>query len=298
MSALSTPVMLTFVGDVQSGKTYQFVKIFNAKDDDGSHPFRPALFITSEGAARVTGADLVKSPDCLHVEAATPEQLTYVLENVLPEGHNGQPFALVIFDGWSTLQEKTKADERAKAEAEGKDKVAGDNRVLAAKTAPRLRTAIAAWQNASQHDTSKGVVFVSTCHVVEEWRQRPGSKDINDRLRMGLKMDVSGTIYNGLHRDGNAIVYLMTVLPDITAYIGGEDMDEFDRNLDALNEATIAGDISAAPMYCAITRRCAYNGDELRFIKHQDGLFEPRTVKIAWRSPDFGEALRTSPLRK
>lgn len=295
MPALKAPVMLTFVGDVQSGKTRQALNIFNAKDDDGRHPFRPCLFITSEGAARVTAAALIDHPQVVHVEATTPEELTSALEQVFPRGLNGEPFALVIFDGWSSLQERTKADERANAT---NPKVAEDNRVLAARTAPRLRTAIAAWQNASSREEAKGCVFVSTCHVVEEWRQRPGSKDINDRLRMGLKMDVSGTVYNGLHRDSNAIVYLTTVLPDITDAIGGDSMEEFDQNLDDLNKAAIAGELSAAPMYIAITRRCKFNGDELKFIKHQDGLFQPDHVKIAWRAPDFGEALRTSPLRK
>lgn len=295
MPALTTPTMLTFVGDVGVGKTWQFVKIFGVQDEDGTHPFRPCLFITSDGAARGTGAPIINSPQAAHYEATTPERLTEILEQVFPYGHNGEPFALVIFDGWSTLQEQTKQDVQSAAHAEDKT---FDNRVLAAKTAPRMRTAAAAWQNASASEQGKGCVFVSTCHVVEEWRQRPGSKDINDRLRMGLKMDVSGSVFTAVHRNANAVVYFMSVLPDISDSFTGETMEEFDANLDALNEATINGEPGAAPVYCAITRPRKYMGDELAFIKHQDNLFDNKLVKVGWRSPDFGEALRTSPLRK
>lgn len=293
--AFITPIMVTMVGDVQTGKSYQIAEIFRATDPDGSRPFGRALLITAEGAARVTFADLIRDPHVAHFEATTPEEFTRILEEDFPRGIDGEPFTLVIFDGWSSLQERTKADERVNATSA---KIAEDNRVLAARASPRLRNTIAAWMNAASSEAGRGVLFISTCHVIEEWKQRPGSKDINDRVRIGLKMDISDQVFKVLFRDGNAIIYMMRLLPDISDRLTGETMEDFDANLERLNQDAIAGDSSAAPMYFAITRGCRLNGDELRFVKHQDGLFDPDLVKMAWRSPNFGQAFLTSPLRR
>lgn len=289
MQPFSVTVMASIVGDVAAGKNYQATKIFNAQDEDGNYPFRPCLFLTSDTSGRVSSADLIKSPDCLHVEVTSPEDLHAALKNI-EQGHNGRRFAFVFFDGWSTLQENAKSQERARAS----EKSAADNRVMAALVSPRMRSAMSAWTAASQSEAAAGALFLSTCHVNEEWKQRPGSKSIDDRYRAGLKADISSAVYDDWHRSCNAIIYLTRLLPDFSAFVTGDSLDDLDANLASLTEHYNAG--AVAPIHLSVTRAGILQGDELRFVKWQDGLFRPDLPPVG-RSPDLGREFLSSPLR-
>ena len=294
MTALSVTAQTVFVGDVQSGKTYQAALVFNAQDEDGSYPFRPALVITCEGAARVSAASMITSSDCAHFEAGTPEEVTQILEQVFPEGHNGKPFAMVFFDGWSVLQERTKMDAQRVYQEEGKTKAAEDQRQLTNRAAARMRPTIAAWQTAAGLPQAHGCAFFSTCHIVEEWRAKAGSKDYSDRHRVGLKMDIAPSVYRALHREIGSIIYLFTVLPDL----GTLTADTADEDLATIDKLNREGARGAVPARFAVAQPCIHAGDQLNFIKHQEGLFADGAAPFPWRNPDFGEAFRTSPLRK
>lgn len=283
------PVNLVLVGDSGAGKGEQIRRIFTARDADGTQPFRPALFVTCESSSTVSGHELISSPDCRRVAVTTPEELEAVLETILPQGLNGQPFRLVIFDGWSQFQEQTKHDERQKT----KDK--HDNRVMAAKAGPRMRSAAAAWTEACQKSRA---VFVSTCHIVEDWRQRPGSKDLGDRMRMGLKMDLSSEPAKFIKREGNAIVYLGRVVrdvtpPDLSVF---NDEDAFDEYAEKARIAHQQG--SLKPLYLGFFHPVKFLGDDVEFVKWQDGLFDPAKVGPLKRNPNLGEMLLDSPLRR
>lgn len=294
MTALTVTAQTVFVGDVQSGKTYQAATVFNAQDEDGSYPFRPALVITCEGAARVSAASMITSPDCVHYEAGTPEEVTQILEQVFPDGHNGQPFAMVFFDGWSVLQERTKMDAQRVYQEEGNLKAAEDQRQLTNRAAARMRPTIAAWQSAAALPQAHGCAFFSTCHVAEEWRAKVGSKDYNDRHRVGLKLDIAPSVYKALHREIGSIIYLLAVLPDIGT-LSADATDEELATVDRLNREGVRG---AVPARFALAQPCMHGGDQLTFIKHQEGLFATGAVPFPWRDPNFGEAFRTSPLRR
>jgi len=287
---------MVFVGAVGSGKTSQAVRIFNAQDEDGGHPFRPALSISCEGASRVTGSSMITSEHCAHYEAGTPEEVTHILETVLPAGHNGKPFALVFFDGWSVLQERTKMDAQRIYLEEENDTYANDQRQLTNRAAARMRPTIAAWQNASQLPQMQGAIFISTCHIEEEWKQKPGTKDFNDRYRVGYKMDIAPSVYRALHRDTGSIVYFLSVLPRV-GELGDEEDETEASELQQLDQLAREGNPLASSRFYAFTRPVNYDGDALRFIKHQDGLFSDEALAV-WRSPDFGRALLNSPLRK
>lgn len=278
-------VNLILVGESGHGKNEQIRRIW-AAEEDGERPFRRCLFLASEASATVASAEIIGAPTTVFRHIESPEDLISAID-MISEGINGEPFQLVAFDGWSHLQDRAKADERAHG---GKD--AKDNRVMAAQASPRMRQAAAAWTAAmGKHP---GVLFVSTCHTVEEWKQRPGSKDIKDRVRVGYKLDLSGEPAKFIRREGNAIVFLTRVLKDITDWTTGEDDEELEQNLAQLRQHRAEGHF--APRYFAITEPVKFQGDTLDFIKWQDGLL-PEEARPAIYNPNLGELLLASPLR-
>jgi hypothetical protein len=278
-------VNLILVGPSGHGKNYQIEKVWSAVDGD-RQPFARALLLTSETSAMVASSAMITDPRVHHVVINTPEDL-YGVNELVAEGHKGQPFDLVIFDGWSHLQDVGKADERATAN----EKDSRDNRVMAARASPRLRQAAAAWSSAVRDN--KGTCFISTCHVAEAWRQRPGSKDISDRIREGYKLDISFELAKFVQREGNAIVYLHRVLAEIGEWLTDEG-EGYEANLAALQQARRDGHYRTK--YYAFTEPVIVNGDAYGFVKWQDGLFaeEYRPAKF---NPDLGTMMVTSPLR-
>lgn len=279
-------VNLVLVGESGHGKNEQIRRIW-AAEEDGERPFRRCLFLASEASAKVASAVIINDPCTVYRHINTPEDLISALA-LLDEGVNGEPFQLVAFDGWSHLQERTKADERSHG---GKD--AKDNRVMAAAASPRMRSAAAEWTSAM--GAHPGVLFVSTCHTAEEWKQRPGSKDIKERIRVGYKMDLSDAVKIFICREGNAIVFLTRVLRDVSEWIVGDDDDEINTNIAALREARAEGHF--APRFLAFTEPVKFQGDSFDFIKWQDGLL-PEQARPVIPNPNLGELLLASPLRK
>lgn len=279
-------VNLVLVGESGHGKNEQIRRIWLAEEEDGTRPFLRCLFLASEASAVVASAAIINAPTTRYRHIESPEDLISALD-LLDEGFDGEPFDMVAFDGWSHLQDRAKADER-----KGGGKDAKDNRVMAAYASPRMRQAAAAWTAAmGQH---VGTLFVSTCHTAEEWKQRPGSKDIKDRIRVGYKLDLSPEPAKFLQREGNAIVYLTRTLKEVSEWITGDDDAELEANLASLREHRREGHF--APRYLAFTEPVSFRGDALDFIKWQDGLF-PEDARPVIYNPNIGELLLASPLR-
>lgn len=285
-------VAIVLAGYSQVGKNRQAVNIFFTKEGE-TFPFQPALFIRAEQSGNVTTARMLQSKRCTVVDVTTAEDVTKALAEDLPRGHgeSGEPFRMIVFDGWSQVAENTITAAREAVIRETPKNTYNFQMHSARATGP-LRDMLKAWNEATM--TGEGALFLSTCHVTEKWREKPGGKQ-GERLMVGWELSLPPKPGERLLFISSNIIYLLRRLPEIESYVDGEFTDDEEANFDSLAAAWKSGEVGHD--YFAITRACKYQGFELSFVKFQDNLFSSNLPPL-WRNPDIGAELLKSPLRR
>lgn len=290
--AMRESIAIVLAGKSQTGKNKKIVQVFDAKEKDGSFPFRPAAYIRVEQSGNATTARMLQHKDCVVFEATTAEDVVGILENDIPKGHpqTGEAFRLVALDGWTQLAENTIGDAREQVIAE-QPKQRHNFQMHSARATGPLRDALKAWNAASLN--SDGVVFISTCVVEEKWIERPGGKQ-GERTMVGWQLALPPKPGQRLLLISSTILYCLRKLPEIDEYLDGEFNEDGEKNAQSLEEDWKSGEIGHR--YLTITRAVIYQGFEIDFVKMQDNLF--RTLPVLWRNADLGAALLQSPLYK
>lgn len=270
---LRQSISIVLVGVGGTGKTFQIKSVWDQMED-GKRLFSPVLFITCEASTMATAQDILDDPGCAHVNVRSYSDFQAALSK-LDQGHKGEPFRLVVFDGWSLFNEGVKTTQAKNAEGKAKDL-----RVLSSRSALDIRIAVSDWSAAA---LKHKVVMLSTCHVTEDWR----GASMEDRRRVGLKLKLSADAATNLVDQSSVVLYLSRILPDFTPYA---------NDVEKLGELIDSGAMS--PTYYAVTRPCTWQGDELAFIKHQDGVYGEGKDRGLLVSPNLGQLIVNSPLRK
>ena len=110
---------------------------------------------------------------------------------------------------------------------------------------------------------------------------KPGAKQ-GERIQVGEQLDLPPRARKWLYNGCNMMILLQRVLPEVAA---AEDLDAMDLDDDA-----------SEPTYEAILKPVVVGGYQLDLIKYQRGVLAG--MKVRWQSPDLGQALLDSPLRK
>lgn len=289
----NTTVMLTLAGESQSGKNWQILDVINHQDPDGSYPFRPALIMAVEASSRGTTGSLFKSDDVILHPVKTLDDFMNGYR-VATEGHNGKPFAAIIFDGWTTFQEGLNvADRIAAIKATAKDRgvdeddehlyakgrsldpknMQNDNFRLAKGPADTVRIGLNFFNDLGNE--LEGVLLLSTVIVRPDLRNVGKGRELQLE-QVGFKTALAPAPAEYLNIYGQLVFYLDVRLPEIDTPEEANDCDEGET-------------------YYMMTRRFKVAGLDMKFIKWQSGIIDAPKY---WENPRLGEKLAQSPLRK
>jgi|GEM_PF-5044941 len=308
--ALKNSLSIVLTGWLQSGKTEQAKRVFDARRADNSYPFRPMLVISCETSTSGTMGRVISHKDCTYVAIDNLAEYTAAVTTILDAGHGaqfdqdgditvqGHPFRSVFFDGWTAFTEGSKADAQTLAtEDDGKKTLdpkakQNDARIPAKVGAAEARVALRQWSGAGAKH--QGLLMISTAHAAEKWIPKPNAaKGSGERIQVGERLDLAPLPMRWLMNGANCCLLLKRQLVDV---------DSLDQ-LDAVEPEDVA------PTYYALTRPVTIAGYEYDNVKWQDGIFrptkrdaegkiiaQPHDVRVKWNNPDLGAALLESPL--
>jgi len=302
--SLKNSISLVLTGWLQSGKTEQAKRVFNAQTASGAHPFRPMLVISCETSTGGTMGEVLDHKDCTFVAIDNLEEFTAAL-GLLDAGHRAQfdedgditvqgvPFRSVFFDGWTAFTEGSKADAQTLAtEDDGKKTLdskakQNDARIPAKVGAAESRVALRQWAGAGAKH--QGLLMISTAHAAEKWIPKPNAKPgSGERVQVGERLDLAPLPMRWLMNGANCCLLLARQLVDV------DDLETLDN---------VTPD-EVAPSYYALTRPVTVAGYQYDNVKWQSGVFRPidptkprsHDVRVKWNDPDLGAALLESPL--
>ena len=210
------------VGEVESGKSHQYVTAYNLRfvmpDGSDFYPFRPAVVIVTgsdRSSAAGTAGDMVTADDCRFVKVADVDSARHLMRREVPLGINGQPFRMVVLDSWSSFRDQAAAEARHRLVTEGErgKSVAGQIQKNPAYNSKEIHRqaqpdVVGLFQEFLEVSAASPRLMISTCHT--------RGKYTTEGTRIGEEPVLYDSMVTPFRASANFVWHMRKVLPRTT----------------------------------------------------------------------------------